>query len=83
MNLIIFDMIKNTTMKKLILIPVLFLFNFCVAGTGSAYDGQFLIFAIVAFLLTPVFVIFIFDYFKKKIQKRRENMTGDEETHNL
>ncbi|MFH0896043.1 MAG: hypothetical protein V2A54_16540 [Bacteroidota bacterium] len=70
-------------MKKLILIPVLFLFNFCVAGTGSAYDGQFLIFAMVAFLLSIVFVIFLFDYFKKRIQRRREHMMGDEETHNL
>jgi len=65
-------------MKKLILIPILFLFHFCNAGTGSAYDGQFLILAIVTFLLSIVLVIFLIGLIRKMIKKRRENIALDE-----
>jgi hypothetical protein len=66
--------------KKLIFIFILFTFHFCKAGTGSAYDGQFFILAIIAFLLSIAFVIFIISFIRKRIRRRKESLPFEENT---
>jgi len=67
-------------MKKLIFILILFTFHFCKAGTGGAYDGQFLILAIITFLLSIVFVIFIIGFIRKRIKRKKESLPFEENT---